>query len=210
MIGIIIRVIYALYHDRSRSDQYLKILRQFKTDPIPRNIIETILAAGSKAASGSNTQPWEFTVVEDPEVKARLIKPMLDKWLARISGSRMRGRMKEVYDEATEMLRNTAKVPVMIYCCLDLNRTGIGEEVRYASIYPAVQNMLLASHCLGLGTCLTIHGSTPTRGEPEVKRILGIPEHVKIACLVYLGYPLRKHKPPRRTPIMNFVHYGQW
>ena len=188
----------------------LRSVRQFKTGPIPRNIIETILAAGSKAASGSNTQPWEFIVVEDPEVKARLTKPMLDKWLARISGSRMRGRMKEVYDEATEMLRNTAKVPAIIYCCLDLNRIGTGEEVRYASIYPAVQNMLLAAHCLGLGSCLTIHGSTPTRGEPEVKNVLGMPEHIKIACLVYIGYPLRKHKPPRRKPIMNFAHYNRW
>ncbi len=188
----------------------LRSVRQFKTDPIPRNTIETILAAGSKAASGSNTQPWEFIIIEDPEVKAKLVKPMLDKWLARISGSKMSGRMKEVYDEATEMLRNTAKVPAIIYCCLDLNRIGTGEEVRYASIYPAVQNMLLAAHCLELGTCLTIHGSTPTRGEPEVKKILGIPEHIKIACLVYLGYPLRKHKPPKRKPIKNFTRYNRW
>ena len=188
----------------------LRSVRQFKTGPIPRNIIETILAAGSKAASGSNTQPWEFIVVEDPEVKAKLTKPMLDKWLARISGSRMRGRMKEVYDEATEMLRNTAKVPAIIYCCLDLKRIGTGEEVRYASIYPAVQNMLLAAHCLGLGSCLTIHGSTPARGEPEVKEILGIPEHIKIACLVYIGYPIRKLSGPRRKPVTSFVHYDYW
>jgi len=188
----------------------LRSVRQFKTDPVPRSNIETILAAGSKAASGSNTQPWEFIVVEDLEVKAKLAKPMLDKWLARISGSRMGGRMKEVYDEATEMLRETAKVPAIIYCCLDLNRIGTGEEVRYASIYPAVQNMLLAAHCLGLGSCLTIHGSTPTRGEPEVKEILGIPEHIKIACLVYLGYPLRKLSRPRRKPVTNFVHYDYW
>ncbi len=188
----------------------LRSVRQFKNDPVPKTIIETILAAGSKAASGSNTQPWEFVVIEDAEVKAKLVKPMLEKWLARISGSRMSGRMKEVYDEATEMLRNTANVPAIIYCCLDLNRIGTGEEVRYASIYPVVQNMLLAAHCLGLGTCLTIHGSTSTRGEPEVKEILGIPQHIKIACLVYLGYPLRKHKPPRRRPIASLVHYDRW
>jgi hypothetical protein len=81
--------------------------------------------------------------------------------------------MRDVYDEATEMLRNTEKVPVIVYCCVDLNRVGKSEEVRYASIYPAVQNLMLAAHALGLATCLTVHGSTPTRGEPEVKKILG-------------------------------------
>jgi len=87
-------------------------------------------------------------------------------------------------------LRNSEKVPALVYCCLDLNRIGRGEEVRYASIYPAVQNLMLAAHAFGLGTCLTIHGSKPTRGEPEVKKILGIPENIKIACLVYMGYSI--------------------
>ncbi len=188
----------------------LRSVRQFKPDPIPRKIIDTILEAASKAASGSNTQPWHFIVVEDPKVKAELVKPMLEKWMMRISGSRMSNRMKTVYDEATEMLRNTEKVPVIIYCCLDLNKTSQGEEVRYASIFPAVQNLMLAAHSFGLGTCLTIHGSTPTRGEPEAKRILGISDNVKIACLVYVGYPLRKLSRPRRKPVTDFVHYNHW
>jgi nitroreductase len=119
-------------------------------------------------------------------------------------------RMKSVYDEATEMLRNTEKAPVIIYCCVDLNHAGKSEEVRYASIYPAVQNLMLAAHGLGLATCLTVHGSTSTRGEPEVKKILGIPEHVKIACLVYLGYTAVRLGHPKRKPVEKFVHYDGW
>ncbi len=188
----------------------LRSVRQFKQDPVPRKVIESILEAASKAASGSNTQPWHFIVVEDPRVKAKLAKPMLEKWMMRLSSSKMSPRMKMVYDEATDMLTNTEKVPAIIYCCLDVDRIGKGEEVRYASIFPAVQNLMLAAHSLGLGTCLTIHGSTPTRGEPEVKKILGIPENIKIACLVYLGYPLRKHTAPHRKPIENVTHYDQW
>ena len=69
---------------------------------------------------------------------------------------------------------------------------------------------MLAAHALGLGTCLTVHGSTSTRGEPEVKKILGVPDHVKIACLVYMGYPTRKHGPPKRKPVENYVHYDAW
>jgi len=122
----------------------------------------------------------------------------------------MSERMRDVYDEATDMLRNTETTPVIIYCCIDLDRVGKSEEVRYASIYPAVQNLMLAAHALGLATCLTVHGSTPTRGEPEVKKLLGIPEHVKIACLVYLGYPAVRLGRPKRKLIEKFTHYDHW
>jgi nitroreductase len=189
----------------------LRSVRQFKLDPVPDEKLRVILDAASKAASGSNTQPWEFVAVRDTSVKTRLKEPMLRTWLQRLdSGPGMSERMKDVYDEATHMLRNTEKVPVIIYCCIDFDRVGKSEEVRYASIYPAVQNLMLAAHALGLATCLTVHGSTPTRGEPEVKKLLGIPEHVKIACLVYLGYPAVKLGPPQRKPVEKLTHHDRW
>jgi nitroreductase len=189
----------------------LRSVRKFKSDPISEDKLRIILESASKAASGSNTQPWEFVVVRDTKVKARLQEPMLRKWLERLAGSSgMSPLMRDVYDEATEMLRDTEKVPVIIYCCVDLNRVGKSEEVRYASIYPAVQNLMLAAHALGLATCLTVHGSTATRGEPEVKKILGIPDHVKIACLAYLGYPAVRLGRPKRKPIEKFTHYDHW
>ncbi len=188
----------------------LRSIRQFKPDPVPKETVKIILEAASRAASGSNTQPWEFVVVQDPKVKAALTRPMLETWMKRIAGGGMSPRMREVYDDATEMLRNTEQVPAIIYCCFDLNRASKSEEVQYASILPAVQNLMLAAHALGLGTCLTVHGSTSTRGEPEVKKLLGIPDHVKIACLIYLGYPTRRYGPPKRKPIEKYVHYDAW
>jgi nitroreductase len=189
----------------------LRSVRKFKPDQIPEDKLKIVLESASKAASGSNTQPWEFVVVRDATLKARLKEPMLKTWLARLAGSSgMSPRVRDVYDEATEMLRNTEKVPVIIYCCVDFNRVGKSEEVRYASIYPAVQNLMLAAHGLGLATCLTVHGSTPTRGEPEVKKILGIPDYVKVACLVYLGYPAVRLGRPKRKPIEKFVHRDRW
>jgi nitroreductase len=189
----------------------LRSVRKFKPDSIPEDRLKIVLESASKAASGSNTQPWEFVVVRDPKMKARLKEPMLRTWLERLAGgSGMSQRMRDVYDEATEMLRNTENVPAIIYCCVDLNRVGKSEEVRYASIYPAVQNLMLAAYALGLATCLTVHGSTPTRGEPEVKKVLGIPEHVKIACLIYVGYPAVRLGRPKRNPIEKFTHYDHW
>ncbi|MBO0887760.1 nitroreductase family protein [Candidatus Bathyarchaeota archaeon] len=189
----------------------LRSVRRFKPDPVPDDVIRKILEAATRAASGSNSQPWEFVVVRDRKVKARLTEPMLRTWLARLgTGPKMIGRMKEVYDDATEMLRNTENVPAIVFCCFDTNRVSKSEEVRYASILPSVQNLMLAAHALGLGTCLTVHGSTSTRGEPEVKKILGIPNNIKIACLVYLGYPAVKLGPPRRKSVDQYSHYDRW
>src|SRR5712691_2553292 len=93
----------------------LRSVRKFKPDPIPEDKVRAILESASKAASGSNTQPWEFVVVRDMKVKARLKEPMLRAWLERLAGTLgMSPRMRDVYDEATEMLRNTEKVPVII------------------------------------------------------------------------------------------------
>src|SRR5713101_8542947 len=89
----------------------LRSVRQFKPDPVSRETVNKILEAASKAASGSNTQPWEFIVVQDPKVKARLTKPMLETWMKRLATTGMITRMRQVYDDATEMLRNTEKVP---------------------------------------------------------------------------------------------------
>src|SRR2546425_13327477 len=189
----------------------LRSVRKFTLDPILEDKLRIILESASKAASGSNTQPWEFVVVRDAKVKARLKEPMLRTWLERLAGSPgMSPRTRDAYDEATDMLRNNEKVPVIIYCCVDLTRVGKSEEVKYASIYTAVQNLMLAAQAIGMATCLTVHGSTPTRGELEVKKVLGIPEHVKIACLVYLGYPAIRLGPPKRKPIEKFVHYDHW
>ena len=189
----------------------LRSVRKFKHEPVTDDAIRSILKAATNAASGSNTQPWQFVVVRDPRVKARLTDPMLTTWLQRLgSGPGMSDRMKSVYDDATEMLRNTANVPAIIFCCIDFDLSSKSEEVRYGSIFPAVQNLMLAAHALGLGSCLTAHGSTSTRGEPEVKKILGIPDHIKVACLVYLGYPRVKLGPPKRKPVEQFIHYDGW
>ncbi len=142
----------------------LRSIREFKPDPISKEVMDQILDAATKAASGSNTQPWEFIIVQDLKVKARLKGPMLEAWLKRLAASNMSTQMRKVYDDATDMLKNTEQVPAIIYCCFDRNKSGKSEEVQYASILPSVQNLMLAAHALGLGTCLTVHGSTSPRG----------------------------------------------
>jgi len=68
----------------------LRSVRKFRADPVPDEVIHAILKSATRAASGSNTQPWEFVVVRDAKEKARLTEPMLRTWLERLgSGPRM-------------------------------------------------------------------------------------------------------------------------
>src|SRR5712664_3514759 len=93
----------------------LRSVRKFKPDPVPEDKLKIVLESASKAASGSNTQPWEFVVVRDAKVKARLKEPMLRTWLDRLASSPgMSPRMRYVYDDSSEMLRNTEKIPVIV------------------------------------------------------------------------------------------------
>jgi nitroreductase len=106
-------------------------------------------------------------------------------------------------------------IPVLILVCLDRQRLGFGSAdpaeplsgTAYASIYPAVQNLLLAAHGLGLGAVLT---TLHMPYEAEIKGVLGIPAHVHIAALVPVGHPRRRHGPPRRIPAAERTHRERW
>jgi nitroreductase len=96
---------------------------------------------------------------------------------------------------------------VNIVVCADVKR-GL-EATIASSIFPAVQNLLLAATAVGLGSALT----TITAGfRAEMQEILGLPEHVRPVALVPVGYPERALGPPRREPFATHTHrdhYGR-
>lgn len=190
----------------------LRSVRSFLGTPVEKEKIEAVLEAAAMAPSSGNSQPWEFVVATDPEVKSRVREPMLRTWGSMIRHflRRLPEKTRRIYEEAGEMVKETGEVPVLIFACLDSSRASRTPEAKYASIYPAVQNLLLAAWAQGLGTCLTIHGSTPRRGEEEVKKILGIPNNVEVAACVYMGYPARSVTPPRRKPVGEVTHWNRW
>jgi nitroreductase len=195
-----------------RTIKTMRSVRDFRPDPVEEHKVRAVLEAAVMAPSASNSQPWEFVLLRD-EAKKRLVgKIVSDRWHEQMD-ARMRTmppEAKRIYDSATELVDNTSAVPVVVLACLDLNRASKSEEARYASIYPAVENLMLAAWSLGLGSCITTHGCSVPRGETEVKQALGIPAHVKIAALVYLGYPARAHRPPKRPGIEKVVHRDGW
>jgi nitroreductase len=77
------------------------------------------------------------------------------------------------------------------------------EPVLEASVYPAVQNLLLAAHALGLGSALT---TLATGFDAELRELLDLPDHVRALAVVPLGHPARTLGPPRREPVAGKTH----
>ena len=190
----------------------MRSVRDFKPDAVEEAKLRAVLEAAIRAPSSGNTQPWAFVVVREKEKKRLVANVISERWHELMDSriAKMPPDSRRIYERATRLVDSTPSVPVIVLACIELEKASRSEEARYASIYPAVQNMMLAAWSLGLGSCITTHASSPPRGEEEVKRILGIPKQVKIACLVYLGYPARRLSPPVRPGVEKFVHYDAW
>jgi len=88
--------------------------------------------------------------IKEPMLRTRRAMMESACW-KRIPPARLGGSYE--YDRGAE------RVPVIVVACIDLKKVSVTEESKYASIYPAVQNMLLAAHAPGIGPCLTTHGA---------------------------------------------------
>lgn len=195
-----------------RTIKSMRSVRDFRPDPVEEYKVRAVLEAAVMAPSASNSQPWEFVLLRDG-AKKRLVGELVSARWHELMDSRIRTMPPEtrrIYEGATELVDNTSAVPLVVLACLDLNKASKSEEARYASIYPAVENLMLAAWSLGLGTCITTHGCSVPRGETQVKETLGIPAHIKIAAMIYLGYPARAHRPPKRIGVEKVVHRDGW
>ncbi|MFN8558051.1 MAG: nitroreductase family protein [Dehalococcoidia bacterium] len=175
-----------------------RAVRRLKPDPVDDALIERVLDAATRAPSARNMQPWHFIVVRDPETKEKL-GAIFDELGAQMYGAGAPDRTP------------WGEVPVLIVVC---SVGGFGSEVSGvmaldASIYPAVQNLLLAARALGLGTVLTTRWK---RREPEIRPLLGLPDTVSVHAIVPLGWPTTRFGPTSRRPVAEVTsreRYGQ-
>jgi len=198
-----------------------RAMRRLKPDPVPDELIRKILRAGVCAANGGNTQRWRFLVVKDQAVKKK-VQVYYKRALDEVVGPRYRasapppGVTREQYDRqhaAVEYLtEHFHEAPVWIVACLDRPQQdvqGAAPPSRSvgASIYPAVQNMLLAARALGLGATLT---TRHLLYEKETEAALGLPPGVHSYAIIPMGYPMGNFGPVGRGPFKDIVYQDHW
>lgn len=204
-----------------------RALRRFKPDPVPDEIITSVLEAAICAPSGGNSQDWLFAVITDPEQKRRIggayakaskmVRPyysdaarpahMSEDEYRRLQSSGF--HLHEHMEEAPVLILVAAKKkPPRHYDYID---SAIAERsqlfTRMASIYPAVQNIILACRAMGLGTVLT---TNHLLCEEEIKTIIGLPDDIETFALMPVGYPLGKFGPVRRKPLSEVAIRDRW
>ena len=191
-----------------------RAMRRLKPDPVPDEMIAKILRAGSSAPNGGNTQKWRFLVIKDRKIK-EAVAVWYKKAFDEVIGPRYRtsepppGVTKERYlrqHAAVEYLTDHyAEAPVWIVACLEDGATP--NRMAGSSIYPAVQNMVLATRALGLGTTLTTRHML---FEKEADAALGLPPGVHSYAILPIGYPMGRFGPVGRGPLADIVFEDRW
>jgi nitroreductase len=116
------------------------------------------------------------------------------------------------YRSANHLAHHIAEAPVWIIVCIQNipgrgGLQGAAAASAYGSIFPAVQNLLLAARGLQLGAALT---TLHKMHEDDVKALLGIPENVETAALIPIGWPKGKYGPAARRPVEDVMHFEKW
>jgi nitroreductase len=191
----------------------LRAMRRLRPDPVPDEALARVLEASAQAASGANLQPWRFLLIRDSEIKKKIAEYYLDAWDHAYGDAAVESAQdpawQRVLRSARHLAHHFAEVPVLVLVCM-LGRPPKDPAAaagRYGSIYPAVQNLMLAARGLGLGTTLT---TLHKRHDQKVKELLDIPEDVETICLIPMGYPQGRFGPLHRQPVTDMTFYDRW
>jgi nitroreductase len=191
-----------------------RAMRRLKPDPVPDALIRKILEAGICAANGGNTQRWRFMIVKDAKTK-KAVQLIYKRAFDEVIGPRYApsapppGITAERYHRqhaAVEYLtEHYHEAPVWIVACIEDKAPPTRSAG--ASIYPAVQNMLLAARALGLGSTLT---TRHLLFEKEAEAALGLPPGVHSYAILPIGYPMGNFGPVGRGNLADFVYGDKW
>jgi nitroreductase len=191
-----------------------RALRRLRPGPVEDALVLRLIELALKAPTARNAQPWEFVVVKDRAVKARLARAYRLAWgLYGRLGRRLAARdpkMSRQLDAVEWQVAHFEEIPVLVVACLRGFRPvwpSLVVTSYYGSIYPAVQNLLLAARAGGLGAALI---TLPLWSPWRVRRALHLPWRVTPCAIVPLGWPLGRYGPTTRRPVGAVVHLDRY
>ncbi len=197
-------------------------MRRLKPDPVPLELIYKVIEAGTQGPSGGGVQAWRFVVVTEAPRKGQIAELYQRGWRAAEATYAKAGLTPENSKNvraAAYLAEHLAEAPVLLIPCLRSRKShkerleGPDRDtflrILGGSIYPAVQNMLLACRALGLGASFT---TITTLAEDEMRKILDLPDFITTQALIPIGYPKGKFGPVTRRPVEEVTwlnRYGE-
>ncbi len=198
-------------------------IRRIKDTPIEKDVLERICQAAIWAPSGGNRQPWRLIVVQDQELKAQLSALYVAEWDLYVDfnlkklGQQPPEVMEKVraqFGTGTDLAHGLASIPAVAIFVHDPSalyvtdaQLGRHPVVGGASLYPAVQNFLLAARAEGLGGVLT---TLICSREKELRELLKFPDGWGVHAMVPFGYPKGQHGPLQRAPLSEMMSIDTW
>jgi nitroreductase len=181
--------------------------RAYTAEPVADGDLATMIEAATHAPSAENRQPWMFVVVRDPSVRAAVDDAARRVWDAG-GRSHARRELDARFFAAVDgfVAAGHGGAPVVVVVAGD-GREGVPPTVLASSVFPAVQNLLLAAGALGYGSALT----TLAAADPDaLAAAVGLPPGVRPLAVVPVGRPAVTLGPPRRRPVGDVAHLDAW
>ncbi len=199
-----------------------RAVRRVLPDPVDDAVVLKCIEVALRAPTGANGQNWEFVVVKDFQVKERLARRYRQAWnlYYRTVIRRVAAHDESMAKTARAVqwqVDHFTEVPVLVVACLRLGaREGRVPFIPmphaalsgyFGSIYPSVQNLLLAARAMGLGASLI---TLPLWSVTSARRTLDLPLSVTPCCVVPLGWPRGRYGPTTRRPVREVVHLDRF
>jgi nitroreductase len=180
--------------------------RDFLPDPVPDADVGQMLAAAVCAPSAENRQPWSFVVVRDADTRAAIAGLVERAWREGAAAYEQHRLEPRVYaDVEAGALAGFGTAPVLVVVAGDTS--AVPAAALPSSMFPAIQNLLLAATALGYGSALTTLALVHER---ELRARLELPPRVQPFAVVPIGRPARRLGPPGRSPAAERTHRDRW
>jgi nitroreductase len=187
-------------------------MRRLKPNPVPDEIINKLIDAANQGPTGSNKQNARWIVVRDPAQKTKLAelnRNAVDAYIGKPDD--VAPDMRGIVGAVMWQRDHWEEIPAFLIPCLEFEQAPVDSWTAGAgsggSVWPGVQNLLLAARALGLGAVITSLGLSD---RTAAKEVLGIPELVEPYAIIPIGYPTGKFGPVTRKPLSEIVHYDRW
>ena len=195
-----------------------RAMRRLDSKPVPEELLLKLIEAANQAPSGSNMQRARWIIVREDEQRKRLAalnKTAVEAYVGPQSGRagalphQSAEKRQRMLDAVLWQAEHMQEIPALVIACFEFDEpVPAGQAARAgSSLWPGVQNLLLAARALGLGAALTTLGLSDREASREV---LGLPDNIEAFGLIPIGYPLGNFGPVTRLPIADTMRWDQW
>lgn len=174
-MGVLTQDVFTVIRER-------RSIGKVKPDPVPQELIEQILEAGTWAPNHHRTEPWRFAVITGEGRKS------LGKVLAAIA---LEGKetlsIEEMEEITAKQIANAYRAPVIITVMVTpSNDPKVIRQEELAAGHASAQNMLLASHAVGLGA---VWRTGKQAYHSKMRTFFNLGSEDEVIGFIYIGYP---------------------